>query len=231
MKKSKKIEYSNGYDGLEFFVPSKECIADWYKQAPRFIDDKINIDSRGSANKNFKLCIPFLDSMLSGYTVISWQESLFKYEDGRMIATWPGDPEIIGVRDKEMSKGIPVPAGHLDKSFWWYMPFSIKLPKGYSLLITHPLNRYDLPFTTMSAIVDADEIMTDGKIPFFIKEDFEGIIPKGTPLFQVIPFKRDNWQKVENNNLIEYSKKFYVKVQTLFYGYYKNHVWKKKDYR
>jgi len=27
-----------------------------------------------------------------------------------------------------------------------------------------------------------------------MKNNFEGLIPKGTPVIQVIPFKRDNWK-------------------------------------
>jgi hypothetical protein len=31
-------------------------------------------------------------------------------------------------------------------------------------------------------------------VSFYIREDFEGVILKGTPMLQAIPFKRDNWK-------------------------------------
>ena len=33
---------------------------------------------------------------------------------------------------------------------------TIELPPGYSLLVTHPINREDLPFTTLTGLVDVD---------------------------------------------------------------------------
>ena len=61
-------------------------------------------------------------------------------------------------------------------------------------MITHPLNRNDLPFITISGIVDGNfAISADGNVPFYIKNNFEGIIPQGTPIAQLIPFYRQNW--------------------------------------
>jgi hypothetical protein len=65
--------------------------------------------------------------------------------------------------------------------------------------MTHPLNRFDLPFTTTSGIVDSDKFFAPGNVPFFIKEGFSGIIPEGTPFLQLIPIKRATWKMVENN--------------------------------
>jgi hypothetical protein len=62
------------------------------------------------------------------------------------------------------------------------------------VLLTHPLNREDLPFHVTSGIIDSDVFFNAGNIPFFIKEDFEGVIPKGTPIAQLIPIKRYDWK-------------------------------------
>ena len=32
-----------------------------------------------------------------------------------------------------------------------------------------------------------------GNVPFFIKSGFEGVIPAGTPIAQLIPIKREKW--------------------------------------
>ena len=75
----------------------------------------------------------------------------------------------------------------------WTVPWSIETPKGFSLLFTHPLNRMELPFVTMSGIVDTDEYECPVNLPFLIREGFMGVIPKGTPIAQVIPIKREKW--------------------------------------
>jgi hypothetical protein len=76
-------------------------------------------------------------------------------------------------------------------SFW-----TIELPPGYSLLVTHPFNRGDLPFRTLSALVDADRY-SDNFLNFPARwrdPDFRGVVEKGTPVAQCVPIKRETWQ-------------------------------------
>jgi len=75
-------------------------------------------------------------------------------------------------------------------NFWTF-----ELPPGYSLLITHPFNRPDLPFTTLTGLVDADRYR-DNFINFpahWRDPDFTGVLAKGTPVAQCLPMKRDVW--------------------------------------
>ena len=51
-----------------------------------------------------------------------------------------------------------------------------------------------MPIKTITGIIDTDSLKTFANSPFVIKEGFEGIIEKGTPMFQIIPFKRDSWK-------------------------------------
>ena len=66
----------------------------------------------------------------------------------------------------------------------------------------------------------------------FIKEDFEGIVEKNTPMFQVRPFKRNNW-KSEFSFLppgqmqINLNRDVHA---TVVNNYVKN-FWEKKTYR
>jgi hypothetical protein len=76
-------------------------------------------------------------------------------------------------------------------NFW-----TIQTPPGYSLMFTHPLNRIDLPFTTISGLVDTD-LFFDNLINFPARwhdVDFNGVLPKGTPVAQCIPVKREGWK-------------------------------------
>ena len=70
----------------------------------------------------------------------------------------------------------------------------IKTPPGYSVLFTHPMNWHYLPFYSLSGVVDTDTYTMPVLFPFMMKNNFEGIIPKGTPVIQIIPFKRDDWK-------------------------------------
>ena len=112
------------------------------------------------------------------------------------------------------------------------VPWIPKLPDGYSLLITHPHNRLDLPFTTLSGIIDADKFhhVGFGQYPFYIDHNFEGVIPLGTPMFQMIPFKRDEWKSIlKDYDPIEQKKRSYISLRE-FWNVYKNYFWQKKKY-
>jgi hypothetical protein len=63
------------------------------------------------------------------------------------------------------------------------------------LLVTHPVNRYDLPFTTLTGLVDTD-LYKDDFINFpaqWRNPKFRGVLPRGTPVAQCLPVKRDLW--------------------------------------
>jgi hypothetical protein len=60
--------------------------------------------------------------------------------------------------------------------------------------------------------------------------DFEGIIPKGTPMMQVLPFKRESWVSEESEKLAEDSRKEAIVSKRVFTEYYKSTWWKNKTY-
>ena len=106
---------------------------------------------------------------------------------------------------------------------------------GYSLLVTHPLNRFDLPFVSLSGIVDADITMTHGRIPFFIKKGFSGVIEAGTPILQVLPFKRDDWEmELKFYNQDEIVERFMDQSRTFRTEngeVYKKTMWTRRKYK
>jgi hypothetical protein len=131
-----------------------------------------------------------------------------------------------------MSVDIPVPAGCNEMHFAWHFHHSFILPKGYSALFTHPLNRHDLPFTTLSGIVDGGIKMDpNGNIPFYLKENFEGIIEQGTPIAQLIPFRQENWKSIKTEGLAMEGKLHDLMASSVFKGWYKNNFWKQKKYQ
>ncbi len=74
--------------------------------------------------------------------------------------------------------------------------WTIEAPEGYAVLFTHPFNRFDLPFTTLTGQVDCDRF-SDAWIHFpaiWRDEAFEGVLAKGTPVAQCLPVRRESWQ-------------------------------------
>ncbi len=180
-------------------VPSKSLVPDWYKDIPVHKEEK-----------NVKQCIPFLDAMTNGYIQTTWTNIYVVKKDKKSIELETEESyEIVGKRNKV---DIDIGKDFYNIEFLWKRYWCPVLPIGYSGLVCHPINRTDLPFYTASGIVDFDEFVPVkvGNIPFYIKKDFEGLIPAGTPMFQIIPIKREEWVSEK----ITYSENIWNKALT-----------------
>lgn len=213
-------------------LPIKRLIPQWYKDAETTYYSTFEGDEE-KESAGLKKCAPFLDSLTSGYTFVTpFDIFIGKKEDGSLDVVWnsPADQEgFVMERPKESGATMPRPAGHLPNHLVWSNKWGFKLSKGYSALITHPLNRFDLPFTTMSGIMESDRLYAPGNIPFFIKEGFTGMIPEGTPYAQIIPIKRNSWKMVltkANKGIINVQGNMVRKEHTN----YKKKFWVKKEY-
>ena len=166
---TKKIEFISPtqevWDKLPTPQPAKKYIADWYKNSDNFIGGKKEYGENG-LNKDIRLCAPFLDIMLNGYILeLSCDVVVEKDINGRTFA-WTQNPPPIIPRNPEMAKTLPRPAGHDNEMYAWNMSHGILTPPGYSSIITHPFNRFDLPFTTTSGVIESDQYSMPGEIPF-----------------------------------------------------------------
>jgi len=227
LKLIKFIPFSQNDNDLKFIEvpkPAKNFIPDWWKNQDFLLT---NNSQNPFDNLSFKACVPFLDSLTNGYMIYTSQDIVVKIQNEKPFMFWQTSP--IPAIDRGLSGNLPVPTGHNKTHFAWQLHFGFELPKGYSLLITHPLNRFDLPFTTVSGIVD-DSVQWPGAFTFWLKENFEGVIPKGTPMAQIIPFKRDSWKSEKADHLTEYAKIKAHEKSTIVSGYYKKFIHKKKKF-
>jgi hypothetical protein len=91
----------------------------------------------------------------------------------------------------------------------------------------------DLPFTILPGVVDTDRYTAPVNFPFLINDpNFEGLIPAGTPIAQVIPFKREPWEMSigKEKDLIEQNQVLNL-LHTKFFDRYKNYFRAEKIYK
>jgi hypothetical protein len=218
------IQYKNS------IVSAKTHIPDWYKKIQPFKDNVI-YSSENGINRTIKLCVPFMDSLTTGYMINLPYDIYIKHEEDKIIMTCPNAiKEGPRMRGEQVNKEL-VPTGHFPMEFSWNCHVAFTFPKDYSILLTHPLNRHDLPFTTLSGIIDGGVILeSHGNYPFYLKEDFEGIIKQGTPVAQIIPFRQENWKSTETEGLAKLGDQHSLASTSVFRGWYKNTFWKNKKY-
>ena len=209
-------------------VPSKSVIPEWYKKITTIgVKEQINEDTRTL----LKMCMPFMDSLSIGYMITLPYDLYVKNVDNSPFIIWrDGVEQTPHWRSMVANENI-VPAGHFPLEYVWNACVSIKIPKGYSMIATHPFNRHDLPFTTLTGIVEGDFAMaSNGAIPFFIRKGFEGLIPQGTPIIQLIPFLQQSWESHKKDGLVEEGANNFKASKLVFSGWYKKKYWNRKDY-
>jgi hypothetical protein len=212
--------------------PAREYYPDWMKQMPTEWQTP-----RGSIQKTATACVPFTDTFANGYIQELAQDvrvTPVKTANGveHIDYAFGGLIKQISTRgEKEgMPNVLPPFKGYYNAEISWETMWEPKTPKGYSAFYHHPNNRFDLPFHTMSGIIDTDKWSTTGPIPFLLKEGFEGVIPAGTPIYQITFIKREHWKATP----VDYDENF-LKIQQQTYrkflsnGFRKS-FWEKKTY-
>ncbi len=229
-------------ENLEYFYPKPKpaikFLPAWYKSMPKYTDNskisKLSDTNPGSTNTTLRLCSPFLDSLASGYIIELACDIEVTQTNETISARWRFEEEIIDAHPKRQAPDLPKAfEGRYDDIFKFNNIYTIHTPKGYSTLFTHPLNRWDLPFRTFSGVVETDTFPNPVLFPFqfAFKEEKTIIIEKGTPLVQLIPFKRNNWNSTFGEyNELESNKARFALFSKIVRSY-KSQWWIKKTYQ
>ena len=177
-------------------VPAVLGLPDWFKALPQKAFNPVLQDDQLTVKK----CPPFIDAMTSGFLLPLAAD--LKVENGEF--SWDrdvpsGELNCYGRSPIDFHDGVQVAGTPLFDNDHFIIKFNnywtIELPPGYSLLVTHPINRHDLPFMTLTGLVDADRYV-DNFIHFPARwrdPAFSGTLPAGTPVAQCLPIKRDRW--------------------------------------
>ena len=211
-------------------TPAKNHVPEWYKKILKWKNNKIYSIEDGFHN-SVKHCMPFFDSLSIGYLITLPYDLYVTVEQDHPVIAWPQkvkNPPHLRTSIVDYSL---VPENHFLLEFTWDLSVSFNVPKGYSMLITHPLNRNDLPFTTVSGVIDGGHtIYPHGNFPFYLKKGFEGIIKQGTPVAQIIPFYQEGWKLKNKKGLVEIALRNSEKSGLIIYGWYKKTFWTRKKY-
>ncbi len=218
-------------DGFDFFPPTPaiKTIPNWYKDTPEYMfDKKIVIDAKPPST--IKKCIPVLDAMTAGYILYTQVDVQVTQVDNKPYYQWSSQSAI----DFHPVEQAPL---HPNKNHApypkWINPYGIKTPKGYSTLFLPPLHNPNGIFTILPGLVDTDSYFASVNFPFVLNDvNWEGMIPAGTPMAQVIPIKRDIW-KMQIGSIKELKEQNLImaKLRTMWFNSYKKQFWTRKEYK
>ena len=147
--------------------------------------------------RTVKQCPPFIDAMQHGFVIplacdvhvqggaLSWNWDL----PSPAAHHHPRAP--ISFHSAAQVEGTPFRQGDQVvvkfNSFW-----TVTLEPGWSLFVTHPVNRADLPFRLLSGLVEADRFNDVGLLfpATWLDPGFEGKLSRGMPIAQCFPVPR-----------------------------------------
>ena len=227
---NKIITFTNIF-GLDFFPPKPAIkeVPEWYKNTPEYFGDQGKKMIGTTTPSTIKKCIPVFDAITSGYILYTQVDLEISRTEELTSYIW-SDQDAVSFHPIEQAPLHPTKnAAAYPK---WNNPYAITTPPGYSVLFIQPFHRESL-FTILPGIVDTDTYKAPVNFPFVINDTkWEGIIPAGTPMAQVIPFKRESWKhRIGSDKERQDQEKITKKLKTLFFNSYKRQFWFKKEYR
>ena len=168
---------------------ARRGLPDWLKAMPT----KVASGDLGFDVETVKQCPPFIDAMSAGFLMplacdIAVENGAFSWHwkpPATTLTAFTRSPLAVHVADQLV--GTPFfEADAFAVKFINY--WTVQVPEGYGLLCTHPINRADLPFRSVTGLVHAANY--DNFIHFpaqWIDRGFSGVLPRGTPVAQCLP--------------------------------------------
>ena len=228
------ITFTNTFNiSLEYRepVPSSRLLPNWFKETPPYINDSKKPDGKGNTTATVKKCMPVFDAITSGYIIPTYVDLYVSRLDNGDLKIEAPSTEPINfhpIQQAPLLPGADYQAQHIPK---WVNPWGIKTPKGYSCLFIPPMHHPNQFFSVLPGVVDTDAYTAPVNFVFtFTDPNFSGLIPAGTPMVQVIPFKREPWKStidLSTDNIMNSERL----MATKFYDRYKKLFWSKKEYK
>lgn len=237
---SKKITFTSvdeyGWDVVDRPYPASQNIPSWWKNMSPYRNGNDLILSGGTNNGSPKKCRPMLDYITSGYIFPLWADIQIKNvsRDGSYLPeiTWNMTHPMFEMNTDYANDHVVAPEGYASFIVKLVNRWMVKTPPGYSIIVNEPIGHKSLPLQAVPGIVDTDRFRGRLAFPMWIKEGFEGIVERGTPLVQITPFKRDNWNS-EFDSLKDgdYERLEEKTLRKKAINHYIQNQWTKKNYK
>lgn len=177
-------------------VLAKDVLPEWWKK------QKIHEVNIGQVGHTIQACPAMDDWLKIGWYIIANKDHEIVCGDG---AGHDEDDFTFSTHSVDASPSHPAnqfgPFEFLnDKpikdAFKFRMPWNIILPKGYSMFYTDPFLFQNRHFAVWPGIIDGDTFnknMDNAQLILYPRTTTSFVIKKGTPICQIIPFRREEW--------------------------------------
>lgn len=200
--------------------PAARSVPDWLKAMPA------ETPVEGAIAPTIKKCPPFVEAMTCGYVIPLAGEVTFRFEAEGL--RFESEGRVIDHQPAVQYRGSPFERAAVIK---FMNPWLVRTPPGYSTLFLPPLNAFSVPFQTLSGVVETDTYFREVNFPAvcLLRPGMSATLPKGTPIAQAIPLRREDWQssigRVDAELRLSVEQRFAANLHM-----YKEENWRKKTY-
>ena len=191
-------------DTVKNFKPvlAKNIVPEWWKSI------KVAELNKGQVQQTIRACPAMDDWLKSGWIITANRDievinGTNPEDDGETTKVAAFDPSGQDYHSRShpttqfadafeyLGKGSQIKDAFKMRNAW-----NVKTPPGYSCFYLDPFLFQNKYFATWQGIIDTDTFnvgMDNAQIIFYPKVDHSFVIKAGTPLVQIIPFKRETW--------------------------------------
>src|SRR5687768_17200413 len=172
---------ARGLDLIPHPYPAANHVPDWFKDMP----------ADHEHGGTLKRCPPFLAAMTAGYIIPAPADAtIVMSDDGEISAR--GTLNYLSTHFPAQVKGAPFGQCRIVK---FENPWIIVTPADTVCLITAPINRFEIPFTALSGIVETGSYYREIHLPMAceMKPGQTYKLRRGAPMIQVLPMRREQW--------------------------------------
>lgn len=221
-------------------IPASRVVPHWYKSQPGNKGDDEMIPKGGMAASTIKRCMPIFDAMTAGYMIVApcdihldaTNPEKLEWQVPAQLMSLKAD--LFATHAPEQYENYPIDPEQYHKQLLRILPtWSVGTDEGYSVLFTNPYHTDSSPLWAFTGLIDTDGFISEGHVSFLVKKGFKGVIKQGTPLYQLIPFRREDWEAeyVSPEKARPVVEKQRFNLRSTFMNGYKNKFRSKKEYK
>lgn len=215
-----KIKFNTKFKGLKETAPIQPAtrfIPEWFQKLPlQYVEDVKAPDlKKGVPFSSTRLCPGFVEYFKRGYVIPMWSDLLIKVTRKGDEVKWfwnfsDNDYEVqIHNHEQFLNFAPPHAQKNIHQIFKIICPWTVELPKGYSLYQL-PMHYYYNPnFHVLPGIFPSDTYAELNQ-QLCVTKLGEFVIERGTPIGHYVPFKREDFKHELLYNDKEMNEKFEI---------------------
>lgn len=202
-------------------VLAKTVLPEWWKNTKVY-----QINGAGAGTQTLRGCPAMNDWLGMGWYIVA-ERDIHVALNGTTKTLEVDDP-ILTVSTFSNRQGMTSPSHPVMQmsdtyaydgkeprdAFKFRMPWNVRTPIGYSVLYLDPFLFSNPYYSTWHGVIDADTFNTNldtSQLIMYAKSDQPFVIPAGSPICQIVPFKREEW----NSEISLYSDKTRFENQSM----------------